>query len=49
MDTGHDRPSQEARKPYSPPTLAVLGDLRELTLGKGGGSGDGGTGGQTRI
>jgi hypothetical protein len=31
-----------AKKPYRPPRLTVYGDLRRLTLAKGGSSNDGG-------
>lgn len=35
------------RKPYEKPQLQVLGDLRDITLGGSGGSGDSGGGWDT--
>lgn len=35
------RTSEEKRKPYRPPRLAVYGDLRHLTLAKGSTNNDG--------
>ncbi|MBI3454388.1 MAG: lasso RiPP family leader peptide-containing protein [Candidatus Rokubacteria bacterium] len=32
----------QRRKPYRPPRLVVYGDLRRLTMTKGGNKGDGG-------
>lgn len=36
----HPEREEAARRPYSPPRLEALGDLRELTLGPSPGIGD---------
>jgi len=37
------------KKPYGTPRLVVYGDLREITMVKGGSKGDGGGTPQTRV
>lgn len=37
------------KKPYRPPRLVAYGDLRTLTMAKGGNKGDGGAKPSTRV
>lgn len=40
---------QPKKKPYRPPRLVVYGDLRRLTMAKGGTSADGGGKAKTKL
>lgn len=41
--------TQGKKKPYRPPRLVVYGDLRRLTMAKGGQKGDGGGNPKTKA
>ena len=44
-----ERSKSEGKQPYTAPRLTVYGDLREITLAKGGTKGDEGPVPNTRI
>ena len=42
MNLEGPHPEKTGKKPYNPPKLVVYGNLRELTMAKGGAKNDGG-------
>jgi hypothetical protein len=42
-------PKRTTKRPYRAPTLTTHGDLRTMTLAKGGSNGDGGGAPKTRV
>jgi hypothetical protein len=52
VDTGspdESRPADDPRRPYTPPLLEPLGDLRDLTFGPSPGSGDSVSPGERKV
>ena len=44
-----DSPTTAQRKPYRAPRLVVYGDLRRITMAKGGSANDGGGNPKTKV